>query len=132
MPRDTIDVVADIYAAWNAGDWGLEHFHPDVDWDFGKVAAPDQTEPIRGRDALLDEWRRFWGAWRSGARWEVEELRPLSEEQVLVSGRLYAVGRSSGVESSAPVFHLWTVREGQVVRFVAFEDRAAAVKAVGI
>jgi ketosteroid isomerase-like protein len=130
MPRDAVDVVTAVYATWNAGEWGLENFHPDVEWDFGKM-APDQTYPIRGQDALLDEWRRFWGAWKPGARWEVEELRRLGEEQVLACGRLYAVGRSSGVETSTPIFQLWTVREGLVVRFLGCEDRATAMKSAG-
>jgi ketosteroid isomerase-like protein len=127
---DAGEVVSAIYAAWNAGEWGLEHFHPDVEWDFGKQTI-DQTDAIRGREALLDEWRRFWGAWKPGARWEVEELRRLGEEQVLAVGRLHAIGRSSGIESSAPIFQLWTVREGLVVRFLGCDDRATALKAAG-
>src|SRR5438093_7947091 len=110
MPRDAIEVVTAIYAAWNTGDWGLEHFDPDVEWELIGKMALDQTGTIRGRDGLLDYWRRFWAAWKPGARWEIKELRRLADEQVLAGGRLHAVGRSSGVESSAPVSHLWTVR----------------------
>jgi ketosteroid isomerase-like protein len=131
MPRDTTEVVSATYAAWNAGDWGLEHFHPQVEWELiGKVAL-DQAGPTRGRDALLDYWRRFWAAWKPGARWEIEELRSLGGEQVLVCGRLRAVGRSSGVEASGPIFHLWTVREGLIVRLIICDDRATALKAAG-
>ena len=50
--------------------------------------ALDQAGPTRGRDALLDYWRRFWAAWRPGARWEIEELRNFDDEQVLACGRL--------------------------------------------
>jgi hypothetical protein len=58
LPGDAIEVVSATYAAWNAGDWGLERFHPQVEWD---LAALDQAGPRRGRDALLHYWRRFWG-----------------------------------------------------------------------
>ena len=113
------------YAAWNAGDWGLERFHPQVEWD---LAALDQARPGRGRDVLLHYWRRFWGAWKPGARWEIEELLSLGDEQVLACGRLRAVGRSSGVETSRPIFQLWTVREGLIVRLLVRDDRASALK----
>jgi ketosteroid isomerase-like protein len=129
MPRDSVDVVTAVYAAWNAGEWGLEHFHPDVEFHLLGEMALDQADPIRGRDALLDYWRRFWGAWKPGARWQIEELRRLGAEQVLAVGRLHAIGRSSGAESSAPVFQLWTVREGLVMRLLGCDDRATALKA---
>jgi hypothetical protein len=94
-------------------------------------AALDQAGSTRGRDALLEYWRRFWAAWKLGAQWEIEELRNFGDEQVLACGRLGAVGRSSGVETSAPIFHLWTVREGLIVRLLVCDDRATALKAAG-
>jgi ketosteroid isomerase-like protein len=131
MPRGAIEVVTATYAAWNAGDWGLERFHPDVEFELiGKVAL-DQTATIRGRDELFDYWRRFWGAWRPGARWEIKDLQSLGEAQVLACGVLHAVGRASGVESSAPIFHLWTVRHGHIVRLLGCDDRATALEAAG-
>jgi ketosteroid isomerase-like protein len=131
MPQDATEVVSATYAAWNAGEWGLERFHPQVEWELVGQGALDQAGHTRGRDALLDYWRRFWAAWRPGARWEIEELRNFDDEQVLACGRLHAVGRSSGVETSAPVFHLWTVREGLIVRLLVCDDRATALKAAG-
>jgi ketosteroid isomerase-like protein len=128
LPGDAIEVVSATYAAWNAGDWGLERFHPQVEWD---LAALDQAGPGRGRDALLHYWRRFWGAWKPGARWEMEELLSLGDEQVLACGRLRAVGRSSGVETSRPIFQLWTVREELIVRLLHCDDRAAALREAG-
>jgi ketosteroid isomerase-like protein len=131
MATDPIEVVTAIYAAWNAGDWGLEHFHPQVEWELTGKMALDQTDTIRGRDALLDYWRRFWGAWQPGARWDMNELRSLGEEQVLARGRLDVVGRSSGLDASTPVAHLWTVREGLIVRFTGGDDPATALTAAG-
>ena len=131
MESDATEVVSATYAAWNEGDWGLERFHPEVEFEILGKAALDQTGPTRGRDALLNYWRRFWGAWKPGARWEIDECRGLDDEQVLACGRLGAVGRSSGIESSVPIFHLWTVREGLVIRLLVCDDRAAALKAAG-
>jgi ketosteroid isomerase-like protein len=129
--EEAIEVVTAVYAAWNAGDWGLEHFDSDVKWELIGKMALDQADTIRGRDALLGYWRRFWGAWKPGARWEIEELRRIRDEQVLACGRLHVVGRASEVESSTPVFHVWTVQEGLIVRFLGCDDRATALEATG-
>jgi ketosteroid isomerase-like protein len=131
MQRDVIEVVTATYAAWNEGDWGAELFHPDVEWELTGKGALDQAGPRRGRDALLDYWRRFWGAWKPGARWEIEELRRVGDEEVLGSGQLHTVGRSSGVAVSDRFFQLWTVREGIIVRLLICDDRATALEAAG-
>jgi hypothetical protein len=82
MQRSSGEVVASIYSEWNNGEWGVEHFHPDVEWEMSSVAF-DQAGRSRGREALMRYWRRFWAAWQPGARWEIEELEPIGEAQVL-------------------------------------------------
>jgi ketosteroid isomerase-like protein len=131
MASDAIEVVRTTYAAWNRGDWGLEHFHPEVEFEILGKAALDQSGRIHGRDALLGYWRRFWGAWKPGARWEIEEFRRLDDERILACGRLRAVGRSSGIESDIPVFQIWTVRDGLIVQIISCNDLATALKAAG-
>jgi ketosteroid isomerase-like protein len=126
--RSPADVVTAIYAEWNRGEWGLEHFHPDVEWEMSSKTF-DHSGRSRGRDALMRYWRRFWGAWQPGASWEVEELQPLAEDQLLAAGRLRVVGRSSGLAADVAVFHLWTVNDERVVRLLVFDDRESALSA---
>ena len=130
MERNSAEVVAGIYSQWNAGEWGVEHFHPDVEWEMASSAF-DQTGRARGRDALMRYWRKFWAAWQPGARWEIEKLESVTEEQVLASGRLLVVGRSSGLETEVAVFHLWTVHEELVVQLLVFDERESALDAAG-
>lgn len=130
MPPAAIEVVRAIYAAWNAAEWGFEYFHPEVEWEM--KGALDQTGPGRGRDALFDYFRRFWAAWKPGARWELDELSPLGEEQVLGSVLLHAVGRSSGVDTAMQLYHLWTVEDGLAVRLISGDDRSGVLKAGGL
>jgi ketosteroid isomerase-like protein len=129
MPEGAIEVVSATYAAWNAGAWGLERFDPHVECELIGGAGFDQPDAMHGRDALLGFWKRFWVAWKPGARWDIDELQRLDDEQVLACGRLHATGRSSGIETRTPVFQVWTVREGLIVRFVSCDDRAAALAA---
>jgi hypothetical protein len=44
MPEGAIEVVTATYAAWNAGEWGLERFHPDAECELiGKRGSTKQT-----------------------------------------------------------------------------------------
>jgi ketosteroid isomerase-like protein len=131
MTADPVEVVADTYAAWNGGDWGLERFDPRVEFELVGKSTLDQADTIRGRDALMAYWRRFWGAWKPGALWDIGEIGPVGDEQVLACGHLRVVGRSSGVESSTPIAHLWTVREGVIVRLLAGDNRDEVLAAAG-
>ena len=74
-------------------------------------------------------WRRFWPAWQPGARWEIEKLEAIPEGNVLASGRLVVVGRSSGLETEVAVFHVWTVQDELVVRLLVFDERESALDA---
>ena len=130
MKPSPVEIVTAIYTAWNAGEWALEQFHPDVEWELRDESSLDQAGASRGRDALLDYWRRFWDAWKPGARWDIEEIEPVGEDRVVACGRLRASGRSSGIEVTTPVFHGWMIREGIVERLVVCADRAAAVRGV--
>ena len=129
MPSANLELVRSIYAAWNAADWGLEHFHPQVEWE---LSGLDQTGRVTGRDGLLDYWRHYWGAWRPGSRWEVLELTCIGDSQVLAWARVQAVGRSSGVTVDAPLAQLWTVRDGLIVLLRNFQDRATALEAAAV
>ena len=124
------DVVRTLYAQWNAGEWGLEHFHPDVEWAASGEAF-DEAGPSRGRDALAAYWRRFWEAWRPSPLWEIDEIERAGEH-LLACGRLHVVGLSSGLEAQIAVFHLWTVTNGLVVRLLVCDDRETALAAAGI
>ena len=126
--RSPVEIVTTIYAEWNNGEWGLEHFHSDVEWEMSSTAF-DQVGRSRGRDALMRYWHRFWGAWQPGASWEIEGLDPLADDQVLATGRLRVVGRSSGLPTDVAVFHLWTVEEERVVRLLVFDDSESALNA---
>jgi len=123
MRAEPDEVVRSIYTACNEGDWALEHFDPDVEWELSVLI--DDPGRSRGRDELVANWRRFWAAWKPGGQWEVEELARLDADRVRAGGRLRAVGRSTGIEMRTPFAHLWTVRDGVVVELVVRGDGGA-------
>jgi hypothetical protein len=101
-------IVTAIYSEWNRGEWAVEHFHPDVEWEMSSGAF-DEIGRSRGRDALMRYWRRFWAAWQPGA---TSGGRPLE-----------------WARDGLAVFHLWTVEGERVSRLLVFDDRQSALNA---
>jgi uncharacterized protein len=60
-----------------------------------------------------------------------EEIRALGD-QVAAVALFRATGRRSGVPMQRRIGHLFTLREGLIVRFEVFEDPDAALRAAGI
>jgi ketosteroid isomerase-like protein len=52
-------------------------------------------------------------------RYQAEEFKELSAEQLVVTGHIRARGRRSKMPLSAPFGHLWTLRDGKAVRVEA-------------
>ena len=70
--------------------------------------------------------------WGRSIRFEPESLRDVGTDRVLVFLRLRGIGTGSGVEVEAPVAHLVTLRDGQVVRVASYVDRRKALEAAGL
>jgi ketosteroid isomerase-like protein len=68
----------------------------------------------------------------------VEDLRLEYEEvidfgdRLLATGRYSGHGRSTGISLNEPVFQLFTLQRGFVIRQEDFADRDQALKAVGL
>lgn len=61
---------------------------------------------------------------------EPEEYSPVGNDQVLVIVRARATG-ASGVTTDQRLAHVWTIRDGLIVRFEWFNDPAEARAALG-
>lgn len=97
------------------------------------VFEPDRSEPgakpVRGRDrvaGLLESAREAW----ESCRFELDDVRELDEERVLVCGTVRARARGTGAPLELSFANLWTLREGKAVRIAAFGDRAEALGAL--
>jgi len=127
MPDQRIDVVRRSFQAWNENDWdALEAaYHPDV------VADPPEGWPegetAHGWDAVRLQFERLKDAWKDERVnvGEVERVR----DQVLAQFQWIAQGRASGVDVANPMWGLFTVRNGRIVRLKYFFNRANALKA---
>jgi ketosteroid isomerase-like protein len=53
-------------------------------------------------------------------------------DSVVVSVRLVGVGKQSGVETTANAAHIWTFRDGKIVRQTIFQTMDEALEAAGL
>ena len=123
---DPKQVVRAMHEALSRGDVqaALDAFHPDVEWDGRNI--PDGVL-ARGRQAVFDHavhWASIWADWTV----EVERLEQVGETVIAYTRE---TGRSeAGVEMDERHAEVYVVRDGKIVRRVAFSDPAEALPAV--
>jgi uncharacterized protein len=106
--------------------WAI--FDPAVEWDQTQQ-LPD-AEVVRGVDAVKRSTRRWLGTFDDYSR-ALEELIDAGDEVIAVL-RLRGTGRGSGAPIEGRVAQVWTFRNGKVVRYRDFPNKAAALMAAGL
>jgi ketosteroid isomerase-like protein len=131
MSEENVEMVRRGYEAYNRGD--LDGMVADFAPTFEYVttgAVPDATGVYRGAEG----YKEFLGWMRSefeSPRVAVHELIEAGD-QVLASVSLRGRGKQSGVETNWDIWHLWTVRDGKVVRGQTFTGSDEALEAAGL
>jgi hypothetical protein len=74
------------------------------------------------RDERFEDWEAMPG-------WELYDPDVVLEELAEIRGRFRGAG--SGVETEMDIVHLFTLRDGRIVRIRGFLDRQEALEAAG-
>jgi ketosteroid isomerase-like protein len=122
--------IATVYAAFNRRDFAVVFVGHDPEIEYRP--SPDLTPPdfdtvFHGREGFLRLWR-YWLDAFDDIGWEPEEVLDLGD-RLLVTTQQRGRGSGSGVAVTEPVFQLFTIREGLVVRQEDFLDRSEALRA---
>jgi uncharacterized protein len=131
MSGSELDALRSIYDEWSRGNWRprFDVYADDMEWglsdEFPELAGmsrdPEETSE------RLRQWLSPWEDWRC----EAEELIPAGDS-VLVLTRYMGRGKGSDVAVDTRGAHLWTFRDGKVVRLEVFSSRARARAAAGL
>jgi len=129
MTEGNLEVVRRLYEAMAARDLeaSARLTHPDAVW------VPDTRvgqEPVRGRENVI----RFFtdrADMFGEIHTEVERLEAV-DDTVLAFIRVRGRGEASGAGFDIRIGHLWTLRDGVVVRGEGYGDRGAALEAAGL
>jgi ketosteroid isomerase-like protein len=85
-----------------------------------------------GYDGVRKFTRDLFEIWEEFSVPHPFELLPARDNRVLAVHTLRGRGRSSGVVVEMPVFNVYKVRAGKIVRLKSYRDRSAALEAVGL
>ena len=129
MSQENLTLFRTGLAAWNEGDYDaiVDMCHPDVEWTFSD-RLPDATGRIRGKAEVRRFFQNFTSDW-SEISIRAERIADTSSD-VVADVAFHALGRD-GIEVSMHFVHVWTVRDGQIVRFRGFRSFEEALEAVG-
>jgi ketosteroid isomerase-like protein len=124
------EVVERLIKAFEDGDTeaALAELHPEV--EFLPIRAQLEGTSYRGHDGYRRVVADFEEDWED-LRLPPERIHEAGD-RVVVSGRMVARGKASGVELDIPLALLYELREGKVVRIESFADPDEALRAAGV
>jgi hypothetical protein len=120
------------YAAGNRRDFDvvLLGLDPAIEYrPSGDLMPPDLETVFYGHDGYLRLWR-YWLDAFADIGWQPEVILDFGDS-FLVTTQQRGRGSGSGVPVSEPVFQLFKLRRGLVVRQDDFLDRSKALEAAG-
>src|SRR3954451_7033360 len=132
MSDARLATIEQVYAFWNRQDVppsALPMFAEDCEFVNPESAIEGGTrgghegfvKALVSVDAAFDEYVHA-----------LERMVEAGDDRVLAYVTFRAKGRDSGVPVEIPEQHVWTFRDGMIVRFEWFHDEAAAIRAAGL
>jgi ketosteroid isomerase-like protein len=132
MSQENVELVRRSYQVLNheGVQAALElHAHPAVEFDYSGV-FPDGGAG-RGRDAFVEAVSSYIGSFEQ-YRCEPTELIEVDPDRILAMVRDGGRMKGSDKEIYNDFVHLWTIRDGVVVEWSGFSDKADALEAAGL
>jgi len=134
VSQENVELVRGLYEALARRDSvaPFEVYAEDIVWDVSQSrTAFLRTRTVsRGHAGVRQAWRDWFSAF-SEIDAEVAELIDAGDQVVAVI-RERELGRASGVPVEATHAAVWTLAHGKVIRMQMLDDRAQALKAVGL
>ena len=129
MSQENVKVVRRGYEHFNgSGEVDYSVLDPEVVYDLSRrTFDPLVFRGYEGVGEFLRLIREQWGS----RRMEPQDLIDAGDK-VVAYVRLVGVGRRSGVETMANAAHVWTFREGKIVRLTVFQTMEEALEAIGL
>ena len=131
MSQENVEVVRRLYAEFNrSGRPELDILDPAVVWyqpdeiGGGKGSYHGHEGVLRAVGEMQATFDHFQAV--------PEQFIEVGGDRILVLARHRGTGRGSGVPVDAPVGHVLTLRDGKVIEWRAYLDRADALQAVGL
>jgi ketosteroid isomerase-like protein len=134
VSRENVEIVRGIYDAVARRDSAtpFAYYAEDIVWDVSNSSRAPLMESLvyHGHEGVRENWREAVSVFGE-VDLDVEELIDAGSQVVAVI-REREIGRTSGAPVEASHVAVWTLADGKVARMQIFDDRPAALKAVGL
>jgi ketosteroid isomerase-like protein len=129
MSQENVEIVGRGYAHYNrTGEPDYSVFDPEIVYDVSRrTFDPLVYHGHQGVREFVALMRQQWATMRLEPQEFVD-----AGDRVVVSIRLIGVGRESGAETTANAAHVWTFRDGKIVRQTVFQTMDEALEAAGL
>jgi ketosteroid isomerase-like protein len=130
MPARNVEIVRRIYDAFVDRPGAIrEVWAADFEMDASDT-APD-IGVVRGIDAVQEVLRLYFDSFED-FKVQIEEVVHADNDRVIVAALDEGRMRGSQAEVRNHRFHVWTFRDGRVIRFTTHLDRERAFEAAGL
>jgi ketosteroid isomerase-like protein len=132
MSDENVEIVRRLYASWERGDLQTADFF-DVDVEHSRIGSelPGINGDWRGIEDFGVALASYLDA-LADLHIEAERIIDLGGDRVLVLARQTARGKTSGLPWEHELGDLFTLRDGKVLRYASYWDRADALEAAGV
>jgi ketosteroid isomerase-like protein len=129
MSQENVEIVRRIYDGWSRGDFsvGTNLMAPDFEWHQHAEAVEPGSHRGAAIGGAITKIFEVYEDFRVGP----EEYSDAGD-QVVVTARVQATGKGSGVELDVRYSFVWTVRGGKLAELAVFLDRSQALGAAGL
>ena len=104
----------------------------ELEWSPAVTAGGSLERKVyRGKRAMVEYWTDLDSEFDQ-THFLVERIDPVGTDRVFYRGRVTARGKVSGVPLDIPVWGVWQVRNGKLIRGTAFRTEAEALEAAGL
>ena len=119
-----LDVINGIYASFAAGD--IESFlgalDAEVVWMEAEGFPYADNNPYIGPEAVLNGVLARVGADWDGFTIVEVQLHDMANDMVLATNRYHGTNKKTGKTLNAQAAHLWTLKDGKIVKFQQYID----------
>lgn len=129
MSRENVETVRAVFDALNRGDMdaALKDAAPDFELDFSRAVGP--VHGVYRLDQMREVLDELVGVWES-VRIQADEFIE-ARKHVVVPQTGYVRGRD-GIETTARIILVWTLRDGKIAHATLFQSRQEAFDAAGL
>jgi ketosteroid isomerase-like protein len=132
MSQENVEIVRRFYECWTNRDFDgvLECSDPDVLFDWSESRSP-YTGVYAGHEGVMEFRQELEEAFDDFSVEAVDVIELDSERLVTVTA-VRGRGRESGILLEAGGAMLWRLRDGRILRGKLFQNKSAALEAVGL